>query len=744
MTQPAPLWLVPKPPPILVPEVAQAMAFFAALFPEPGLLHFRSVAEPRDGRPSRNHHYQLDNTFERTLSDWLIWCAGDARAAYVLPGLVDVGGTGKKGVLSLPCVVVDFDKGNTEANLAAAEALVGPATIVIESGGTTAEGTAKLHGYWKLATSATASAIEVSCRARLAMAEQFGGDPAFKQQAQVIRVPGSVHMKGTPTLVKLRAVRPTATYSLSSMIDKLGCASQPATPKTSALNGLQAETAPQPAPLSDFFDFNNITTNHSQVDRVMTAPIRAEGMDDVTRFEGVAIAIGHYLRQVRDGRMTVEAAWEAARGWNTANLQPPWPDSRLRGDFDRLVHIDVETHGPLVAPAPVLAAEASSGWTVLDWRADRFQGPAPARRWLVEGMIPLATPGLFAAVGDAGKSMLALRLALYVSCYPEPTNDVTGFNGTPRFFGNAVLGRGAAVVLTAEDDQDEVHRRIQALDPSNIRNGKPLYVVPMISTGGVRSILVDGQHGPEPTDFWRALRSQLLSISDLKLVVLDPATAFVGLDMNDNLTGAMLMTMLSEVAAATGAAIMLVHHFNKGKTPSGLSDARDSIRGAGALVDNGRWGIVMWEADPDAATKVLKTLGQKHAGRSAPAGVVYLGGLAKGNAPGAKTMRTLVRNATTGVLEDVTDVLEASTPRSNEVDELVHRALLAEKTAEPRWSFPISKNSTDAHIIPVLRRAGVDLSIERAFSSVVRLRDAGKLVRTSDKGRTLYYEPALT
>src|SRR5262249_54548200 len=149
--------------------------------------------------------------------------------------------------------------------------------------------------------------------------------------------------------------------------------------------------------------------------------IRAEGKDDLTRFEGAAVAIGHFIRQIREGRMTEDEAWEAARGWNAATLQPPWPEERLRNDFDRLARIDIETHGPIVPPSPALQAAPAEGWSLTDWRADRFMGVPPARHWLVEGLVPCATPGLFAAVGDAGKSMLALRLALIVATYPAVT-----------------------------------------------------------------------------------------------------------------------------------------------------------------------------------------------------------------------------------------------------------------------------------------------------------------------------------
>jgi hypothetical protein len=736
----------------VMPDIAQAMAFFAALFGEggPGLLHFRSVAEPRDGRPSQNHHYALDGGFEKTLSDWLTWCELDGRAAYVLPGTVDVGGTGKAGVLSVPCVVVDFDKGDTEANLAGAEALLGPATIVVESGGQTDAGTAKLHAYWRLATPAKGSAIEQSCVVRLALAERFGGDPAFKQQAQVIRVPGSVHMKGTPTLVKLRAVRPDARYGLLPMIDKLGCGS-PAAGSEPQLSRAPGTGKSEPAS-DNFFDFNNVTTLHSQVDRVMTAPIRAEGQDDITRFEGAGIAIGHYLRQVREGRMTVEAAWEATRGWNQANMQPPWADDRLRQDFDRLIHIDVETHGPLVAPAPIAQIDAADEWSIEHWGLDHFARDIPARRWLVDGLIPLSTAGIFAAPGDAGKSMLALRLAYTVACCPAPTatmNSPAGIADTARFFGQPVTARGSVVMLTAEDDDDEVTRRLAAISSGATRNrvkgdGRKLLVVPMPSAGGVRAIMTSNAQGPQLTPFWHKLRAQLLAVPDLKLIILDPLSSFVAANLdNDNMAGAALMGLLGNLAAETGATIMMLHHFNKGGSTkiTSLGDARSAIRGASSLVDNARWALAMWEADEEEAANTLKTLGRHSLRRQV--GVVYVGGITKSNAPAEKSRRVMVRDTNTGILEDCTDVIRAARPDQAELDDAVHQAMREKCAVDPRFAFGLGRTSAWRSLEPLFIAKKLSVSKDHIEDILARLLADGRIQEVGKSGGYPVFGPSL-
>jgi hypothetical protein len=483
------------------------------------------------------------------------------------------------------------------------------------------------------------------------------------------------------------------------------------------------------------FNFNNVVPfPGADVSRALTQAIPEGGTSDMTRYQGAGVALGHFIRMIREGRYNREEAWQAAKDWNQATMQPPWPEERLRVDWERLLDIDVREKGPLVTPVAILPS-APGDWSIMDWRADRFAGEAPVRRWLIEGLIPQGTPGVFAAVGDAGKSMLALRLALYITSYPAPGPDID--TSSPHFFGQAVVGRGAAVILTAEDDAAEVHRRLNGLDPAHARRGRPLYVVPMISAGGARAILVDGFNGPQPTPFWYELRNQLLAIPDLKLVVLDPLSSFVGADINkDNLAGAALMTLLAELAATSGAAVMLVHHFAKASAPTSLSNARTAIRGAGSLVDNGRWALVLWEAEHDDADAVLKALGQSQ--RSNQSGIVYFGGLAKGNAPGAKILRTLVRGPS-GLLEDVTEAVRAGTLRVGEIDALVHRVLLTEKDRDTRFAFPIGRSSIDRYVVPLLRAAGVGIDLKEAYPAIQRLLGKGMLARLEGKGDK--YEP---
>jgi acetolactate synthase-1/2/3 large subunit len=70
----------------------------------------------------------------------------------------------------------------------------------------------------------------------------------------------------------------------------------------------------------------------------------------------------------------------------------------------------------------------------------------PAREWLVEGLIPSGTVTLLGGDGGTGKSLLALQLAAAVAL-------------ARAWLGHPVKA-GSAIFISAEDDRDELHRRI--------------------------------------------------------------------------------------------------------------------------------------------------------------------------------------------------------------------------------------------------------------------------------------------
>ena len=286
-----------------------------------------------------------------------------------------------------------------------------------------------------------------------------------------------------------------------------------------------------------------------------------------------------------------------------------------------------------------------------DWHAGRYAGDAPEQRFLIDGSVPLGVVSILAAMGDTGKGMMTLDLALSVATGRPRAVSVSP---EPMAFGGAVRAFGAAVLLTAEDDEGEVHRRLERLDPERLRLARPerLIVVPLPNAGGPIPLVTSGPDGPMATEHFTKVRDQIVRITDLKLVVLDPLSSFIHADVNaDPAAGSFATGLLASLATETGAAVIVAHHMRKpqGNRPiSTVEQARDAVRGTSAIVDGVRLVYALWPAPEEHRNDVFRALEERFA-RNA----VFQGAVVKANGPADRTIRTYLR-APTGLLVDVT------------------------------------------------------------------------------------------
>jgi hypothetical protein len=114
------------------------------------------------------------------------------------------------------------------------EAILGPATIVVRSGGkwtdpATGEIHDKLHLHWRLCAPARLEALPALKKARDMAARLVGGDPSNKPVCHPIRWPGSWHRKGEPILCKIDTANPDCEIELAPALAKLAalCPEQP-------------------------------------------------------------------------------------------------------------------------------------------------------------------------------------------------------------------------------------------------------------------------------------------------------------------------------------------------------------------------------------------------------------------------------------------------------------------------------------------------------------------------------------
>ncbi|GFV68823.1 regulatory protein RepA [Trichonephila clavipes] len=293
-----------------------------------------------------------------------------------------------------------------------------------------------------------------------------------------------------------------------------------------------------------------------------------------------------------------------------------------------------------------LKKPAKQPLNILDWSVNRYLGRVPIQKFLVEGLFPLGVTSIIAAMGDTGKGMLLLDLALKVA---SDKDQMCGF-------GSLVTEHGSVVIFSAEDDAGEVHRRLERLDPKceRLKYKDKLFIVPLPNVRGSLTILrnVRGKIVEVSPEF-ESIMKQLEEIKDLKLIVFDPLASFIHADINaDPAVGDYLMCLLSDLACSTGASIITAHHMRKPKGEKPIltaEQARDAIRGTSALVNGVRCSYAFWPIENTARLEIFKAVGE-----TPRQNALFHGAVVKANGLADRTVRTYLRNQETGLLEDIT------------------------------------------------------------------------------------------
>ena len=280
----------------------------------------------------------------------------------------------------------------------------------------------------------------------------------------------------------------------------------------------------------------------------------------------------------------------------------------------------------------------------------RFAGTAPEQKFLIDGTFPLGVPILFAAAGDAGKGMMTLDMGMKIASGKPMTST---FGGLVKEFGNVVI-------FTAEDDEAEMHRRVERLDPFEERHGynHDLKIVSLPNVGGVFAIMNESNGEFGTTAEFEKIYEQILQMSNLKLIVFDPLASFVHADVNaDPAAGAALTGLLARMATETGASVLVCHHMTKIKDNAVIKtpeEARNLIRGTTALVDGVRSSFALWQVDAQRGKKTCERLGLPYQRNSC-----FDGAVVKSNGPASRNVRHFVRDPMTGLLNDRTEEIKS-------------------------------------------------------------------------------------
>ncbi|CCV06704.1 RecA-family ATPase (modular protein) [Mesorhizobium metallidurans STM 2683] len=277
----------------------------------------------------------------------------------------------------------------------------------------------------------------------------------------------------------------------------------------------------------------------------------------------------------------------AERDWQTWNEQhgdknKPDENARTWGDFQRNgADHDFTTLGRMSAN------DNARGWAFFNgvvhqlpsqssrspiefFPASDLSGPPPSREWLVPDLIPNGTVTLLGGDGGTGKSLLALQLAVAVT--------------TRRFWINRLPMAGPALVISAEDDKAELHRRLADIARAENITLDDLRQLTLASLAGDNALLATLTKSGvlDVSPLYHALDAKIAEQRP-KLVILDTLADLYPGNENDRAQARQFIGLLRGIAIRHQCAVVLLAHpslsgLATGTGTSGSTGWNNSVR----------------------------------------------------------------------------------------------------------------------------------------------------------------------
>ena len=505
-------------------------------------------------------------------------------------------------------ISVELDAGNPRVACRKLEAIIGPVTVVVQSGGEwmdpdTGEFHAKAHLHWRL-SEPTRTAEEHSRLqyARLLAAKLVGGDPTATPPAHPLRWPGSWNTKAKPRLARIVGGNEAAEVHLDHAIEQLEEAIEAAGLTIDNASKVSSNPTAQTVLIaSALAAMQNQDAHWDEWNRIGMAAYRAsngsqEGLDAWCEWsaksskhqDAPCIARwAHYATsppsRIGAGTIFFQAAQDGWRRPVREQEEPP-PVLEDEGYWSALEeerrmsaaqwHDLVQREAGIAIPASP-QAKAAAGKDVL-WLIEEpwEEHEIDPRPWIVRGYLMRGAVTVVSGPGSAGKSSLMVSWATTMAL------------GSPldRFKVTAPLKVG---VYNVEDDAQEQRRRFSAMAQqfgvsvkAFFRN---LFVLGPARVGTLLTMTPEGRmlvNTPvmDKMETW-------VSETQPDVLILDPFVELHAGEENDNTQIRAVMARFRTMAAEHNMAVVILHHSRKGEAVPGDPD---SLRGASAIVGAAR------------------------------------------------------------------------------------------------------------------------------------------------------------
>ncbi|MEM6355212.1 MAG: AAA family ATPase [Pseudomonadota bacterium] len=222
--------------------------------------------------------------------------------------------------------------------------------------------------------------------------------------------------------------------------------------------------------------------------------------------------------------------------------------------------------------------------------------PVPPRQWLVHGLIPDKTVTMLSGDGGTGKSLLALQLAVAAA--------------TGRHWIGREPASGTALFLSAEDDEEELHRRLDDIVTAEDLSFEQLDRLQLQSLAGEDALLAGLDNKSKAlctTPLFDTLEERMADLKPRLLVLDTPADLHSG-DENVRSQARQFVGFLRGLAIRHSCAVILLAHpsltgISSGTGASGSTAWNGSVRSRLYLER-----VLQDGYEPDADARVLRTM----------------------------------------------------------------------------------------------------------------------------------------
>jgi RecA-family ATPase len=236
--------------------------------------------------------------------------------------------------------------------------------------------------------------------------------------------------------------------------------------------------------------------------------------------------------------------------------------------------------------------------------------PVPPRQWLVEGVIPHRNVTLLSGDGGVGKSVLLLNLFAHIAA----RMDWLGFK----------TQQGPVLYLGAEDDTDEIHRRLDHMrQEMGLGWGEfcDLHYLSLAGEDALLGVFDKTKNVIRPTDLFECLQDRVQRLDAIACAIDTSADVFGG-EENVRTHVRQFVGLLRRMAFKENTSVILLAH----PSLTGLASG-SGTSGSTAWNNSVRSRLYLDADDKDKNARVLKFMKSNYGPKGEPMKLIYRNGL---------------------------------------------------------------------------------------------------------------------